>query len=741
MNFSRTSLSSCLALSLFASSLAFAFPALSQEAVDGEATGFVSPQVALQSDLSGFTTQTDVAVGQTIQSNTITLSDLGGATVSLSVAGDGSPSLVVDGGAPTSNADVSGGETLLVEITTAADDYGSTYLATVTGDNGASGTFEITTPDNPPVDGHMIVGTSAGTLLKINPNDMTVLGSVSLGSARLTDIAKGDGTTLFVADQNLVIYKVDSDSMTSLGSFATGQGISYGVPKIAYYDGHVYYGGDQAVIFKLDAATMASPQSGNLYNFSQGLYYDFLSVELGPDNNLYVGSFGRIVKVNPSSLAKISHHDVTGKDILDIDFGSNGALYAAAYSGDAALSGVYKYDYTTMTEQASYTGLPRYYPYTVRAAGDGSVYTKSNNTVYKLDSNLNLVTTGSTDYQYALSFDANGTVYDGRWSRLYKMAPDTLADGASVSVSKTTSALYLDSFQASNSVTLLNGLSYEKNGTNSVSIASGGSGNYSLSVGGDTIPGVSVVDGYFNGTPTTNGSYSVTYTVTDTGSGASYSGTATVTVSSPPTPNFMSFRESGDILAFSGTSYNPINLQVPVINETVSYTVSGDLPTGITYNESSSTFSGTASGYGSNTLYQFPVTITATNDYGVSSTKNMQFRICRQVGTNPTCSSDYNRTLEANDPNRGQEYELRQSGPTTVDHAGGGIGSVVPVVQSCTDNLGGTTKPSITHIGSGTLRISYQSTNLGSPVRWTCRYVFQNSSGDREQTTFRVWYR
>lgn len=716
-------------------------PALAQEAVDGTASGFVSAQSVLQLNLDGFVDQTNVAAGQTIPSNEITISDLGGATTNLSVTGDGSPALVIDGGAPVTSGAVTGGETLQVQITTAEGDYGSTYLATVNADNGASGTFEVITTASAPVDGYLIAGNQSGVLYKIDPNTMTITGTLNLGGARISSIVKGDGTTIFAADSNMVIYKVDALTMTLMGTHTSGQtGISYSYPQITYADGFVYYPGKLAKAFKLNASTMTVAASLNAYNFGAGVYYDFFSTEIGPDGNLYVGTYYGVQKVNPSTMANLGFFSIPNISIIDIAFGDGGEVYFAGNTTNAATSGVYKYDASLTTELAAYTALPKNYPYTVELAEDGTVFSKSNTAIYHLDANLNLITQGTTDFQYALALDSNGTLYDARWSRVYKMDPATLTDGAYTALGQGSSMLYMDSFQPKTAATLYNGVSYSKTSVAPVSLGVGGSGDYTLSVSGDTIPGITVVDGYFNGTPTTNGTYALTYTVTDTDSGKSYSGTATVTVANAPTPTLMTLRETGQVLAFWGTSYRPINLRVPVAEagSDVTYTVSGALPTGISFDPETATFSGTSSGYSSNILYTFPVTVRATNAYGVYVDRSLTFRICRKVGTSTVCSTS--STFEASDPNLGFEYEVNST-TTTASHSGASIGtvSVVSQLSGCTDSLGGTTTPNFTISSTGTFAITY---NSAKPLtRYTCRYVFQNASGARQQTTFRVWNR
>ena len=126
-------------------------------------------------------------------------------------------------------------------------------------------------------------------------------------------------------------------------------------------------------------------------------------------------------------------------------------------------------------------------------------------------------------------------------------------------------------------------------------VASGGSGSYTYSLSASTLPtGLTLnsTTGAVSGTPTTAGSVIVTFIVTDniTGISADNNNTVYFTIYSAMTATAISTAQSY-IIGTAITAYNPLTASGGSGTYTYSYT--GTIPTGLTYNASTGVLSGT----------------------------------------------------------------------------------------------------------------------------------------------------
>lgn len=122
-------------------------------------------------------------------------------------------------------------------------------------------------------------------------------------------------------------------------------------------------------------------------------------------------------------------------------------------------------------------------------------------------------------------------------------------------------------------------------------------------------PGLNLTGSEISGTPTAPGTYQVSVTVTDSGTPSAQSSTPySITVNKPPVPSVSggptpAVENQPYTFKFSASGYPPLT-----------WSESGALPTGITFDDSNGTLSGTPTQTGS-----FPISITATDQFSQSS--------------------------------------------------------------------------------------------------------------------------
>ncbi|MCE6971399.1 beta strand repeat-containing protein, partial [Cereibacter sphaeroides] len=156
-----------------------------------------------------FTDKTNQTGGALITSNAVTMSGMTLAGT-VTVSGEGSPQVSIDGGAFGSGGSISNGETLAVRLTSVAGTNGGTNTATVTV-SGVSATFDVTTKDTTPASFSFTDKTNVATSTATASNLVTISGITSAAPISIS----GTGAPA---------YSIDGAAYTSAaGTIANGQ--------------------------------------------------------------------------------------------------------------------------------------------------------------------------------------------------------------------------------------------------------------------------------------------------------------------------------------------------------------------------------------------------------------------------------------------------------------------------------------------------------------------------------------
>ena len=225
---------------------------------------------------------------------------------------------------------------------------------------------------------------------------------------------------------------------------------------------------------------------------------------------------------------------------------------------------------------------------------------------------------------------------------------------------------------------------------------SGGIGIINFTVTGALPSGLTFSGATLSGTPTQTGSFPITITATDS-NGCTGNRNYTLIV------NCQGFTINPAALPAGtlGTAYNLTLTQTGGVGST-SYNLTGVLPNGINF--IGATFSGTPTQLGS-----FPVTVTATDSNGCTSSRNYTLVInCQTITVNPptivtgTANSSYSQSFTQSGGIGATNFSLTGTLPTGMTFSGGALSGTpmqtgnFPITVTATDSNGCTGSSSFT---------------------------------------------